>query len=46
MFCLVLDDVTKWKSLTKTKNYKSTKEFHFKTIENEFNKWSSDNFSL
>ena len=40
MFLLVLDDVTKWKSLTKTKIYNSDKNFHYKVIQNEFNRWT------
>jgi hypothetical protein len=40
MFDLVLDDVTKWKSLVHTKMYNSNKLYHYKSISNEFNRWS------
>jgi len=39
-FLLVLDDVTKWKSLNITEGFKDKKEYHYKTIENKFLKWT------
>lgn len=40
-FYLILNDVCKWQSLQLI--YKNTNKYHYKTIYNEFNKWSSDN---
>lgn len=42
-FLLVLDDVTKWKSLNKTEGFSDKTSFHYKTIENKFNLWSKYN---
>lgn len=43
-FLLVLNDVTKWRSLSLLN--KKMSEFHWKTIYNEFNRWSSDGIFL
>jgi hypothetical protein len=40
-FTYVLSDVVNWSSLQLL--YKNDKSFHWKTIYNEFNKWSKDN---
>ena len=40
-FYLILNDVCKWKSLQLIN--KNTNKYHYKTIYNEFNKWSNDN---
>ena len=47
MFNFIQNDVVKWKSLKNLKDYKPKKEnkdndkgFHYKSIQNEFNRWS------
>jgi len=42
-FYLVLNDLVKWKSLKITKMVTSKYDNHWKSIENEFRKWSKDN---
>lgn len=42
-FILMLNDLVKWESLKHTHNYNSKKDYHWKTIYNEHNKWSNDN---
>lgn len=55
MFLLVHNDVVKWKSLQLTKKYNPkkyknnldlSKDYHFKTIQNEFNKWANLNIFI
>ena len=46
MFNALLSDYVKWSSLKTHVNYKgnrSDKDYHYKTIENEYRKWSKDN---
>ena len=42
-FELVLSKIVQWETLNITKDYPENKPFHWKTIQNEFNKWSNDN---
>lgn len=42
-FLLVLDDVTKWKSLKVTEGFNDKKEYHYKTIQNKFMEWTKHN---
>lgn len=42
-FLLLLNDMVSWKSLRHTYNYHNKKEFHWKSIYNEYNKWAKDN---
>lgn len=42
-FELVLSKLVQWESLKLIKGYPVNKIFHWKSIQNEFNKWSNDN---
>ncbi len=42
VFYFVLNDIVKWKSLTIAKMITSKYDNHWKSIENEFGKWSKD----
>lgn len=53
MFCVMSNDVVKWKSLKLLKDYKPKKEnlisdkgFHYKSIQNEFSRWANLNIFL
>ena len=41
-FIYMLEYITKWKALKITKEYRSKSKYHWKTIENEFRKWTKD----
>ena len=41
-FILLLSDVVIWQSLSNTNNVDDNSKYHWKTIYNEFNKWSKD----
>ena len=40
-FVIMLNDVVKWKSLMLIN--KNCQTYHYKTIQNEYNKWCNDN---
>lgn len=42
-FVLILNDLVKWDSLNLLKDYPVDSPYHWKAIQNEFNKWSKDN---
>jgi hypothetical protein len=42
-FLLLLNDMVSWKSLKHTYNYYNKREFHWKSIYNEYNRWAKDN---
>jgi hypothetical protein len=42
-FLLLLNELNKWQSLSVIDEIPNQKDFHWKTIYNEFNKWSKDN---
>ena len=42
MFKEMLNDVVKWKSLTKLSEYKGESEYHYKYLNTVFNKWSKN----
>jgi hypothetical protein len=42
-FCELLNDVNKWKTLSKLKTIASTKKYHWKSIQNEFYRWDQHN---
>ena len=42
-FCELLNDVNKWKALSKLQTITSTKTYHWKLIQNEFYRWDKHN---
>ena len=42
-FLLLLNELNKWQSLSITQQNEIQTKFHWKTVYNEFNKWSKDN---